>query len=43
MGFELKKQIYLERVAGQELRMDVMVREPVAAKNDSVEVLPKVE
>lgn len=43
MGFELKKQIYLERVAGQELRMDVMVREPVASKNDSIEVLPKME
>ena len=43
MGFELKKQIYLERVAGQELRMDVMVREPAASKTDSTEVLSKFE
>ncbi|KIV94013.1 hypothetical protein PV10_05177 [Exophiala mesophila] len=43
MGFELKKQIYLQRVAGQELRMDVMVREPAASKTDSTEILSKVE
>jgi hypothetical protein len=28
MGFELRKQIYLGKAAGLELRMDVMVREP---------------
>jgi len=29
LGFELRKHIYLQRAAGKELRLDVMVREPV--------------
>jgi len=28
LGFELRKQIHLQKTAGKELRMDVMVREP---------------
>lgn len=28
MGYELRKKIYLQRAAGKELRLDVMVREP---------------
>ncbi|KAG9781334.1 putative N-acetyltransferase [Exophiala dermatitidis] len=34
MGFELKKQIYLKRAEGKELRMDVMVREPVVSNGE---------
>ena len=38
MGYELKKKIYLQR-SPQELRLDVMVREPATIRekdNDSV-------
>ncbi|ETI21658.1 hypothetical protein G647_08005 [Cladophialophora carrionii CBS 160.54] len=34
LGFELRKQIYLKRAAGKELRMDVMVREPVGKQKE---------
>lgn len=29
LGFELRKQIFLTRAPGKELRLDVMVREPI--------------
>ncbi|EXJ78464.1 hypothetical protein A1O1_08864 [Capronia coronata CBS 617.96] len=32
MGFELRKHIYLQRAPGKQLRMDVMVREPVVTR-----------
>ena len=34
LGFELRKEIYLRRAAGKELRMDVMVREPVGKQQE---------
>jgi len=36
LGFELRRQIYLKRAAGKELKMDVMVREPVATREKKV-------
>jgi hypothetical protein len=38
MGFELKKEIFLRRAAGRELRMDVMVREPAGTKENNDKV-----
>jgi hypothetical protein len=35
LGFELRKNIYLRRAAGKELRMDVMVREPVSKQKET--------
>jgi hypothetical protein len=35
LGFELRKQIYLRRAAGKELKMDVMVREPMGKKKEN--------
>jgi len=38
LGFGLRKNIYLQRAAGKELRMDVMVREPVGKRNKEEDV-----
>ncbi|KAK7905930.1 hypothetical protein LTR67_000654 [Exophiala xenobiotica] len=35
LGFDVRKQIFLKRAAGMELRMDVMVREPVTREKNS--------
>jgi len=36
LGFELRKHIYLQRAAGKELRMDVMVREPISKQKKKI-------
>ncbi|KAK4941109.1 hypothetical protein LTR10_018909 [Elasticomyces elasticus] len=36
LGFELRKQIYLKRSTGEDLRMDVMVREPASVHEENV-------
>jgi hypothetical protein len=41
LGFDVRKQIFLKRAAGMELRMDVMVREPVTREKNSETELPK--
>jgi GNAT superfamily N-acetyltransferase len=38
MGFEVKKQIHLKRAPGKELRMDVMVREPIPLQEKNAAV-----
>ncbi|KAI1610965.1 hypothetical protein EDD36DRAFT_308461 [Exophiala viscosa] len=35
LGFELRKQIYLKRADGHDLRMDVMVREPASVYKEN--------
>ncbi|KIW21030.1 hypothetical protein PV08_01609 [Exophiala spinifera] len=41
LGFELRKQIYLTRACGKELRLDVMVREPATYEKNGDPVVSK--